>query len=47
MSTVFVGKLVLIDSKRKTQKGLISHAISVIIIIVFKHFPLENLLMLM
>ena len=42
-----VGKLVLIELKRKSHMGLISHAISVMITFNFKHFLFVNLLMLL
>ena len=46
-STMSISKFVLIDPKRKSQTGLISCAISVMITFIFKHFLFENLLMLM
>ena len=46
MSTVSISKFVLIDPKRKSQMGLISHVISVMITFIFKPSLFENLLML-
>ena len=46
-STVSISKFVLIEPKRKSQMGLILHAISLMVTFNFKHFLFENLLMLM